>query len=78
MTDPALLLTLASTGTLAIGVMAVAALKGWQGWLEIRRIEVDRGRGRTAPRSSTSTRMELADMRERIHRLEAIANGSEL
>jgi hypothetical protein len=79
-TDPALLVSLASTGTVTIALVAAAGLKAWEGWLEIKRLEAERGeRGRrVAPRAPTSTRFELADLRERIRRLEAIANGSEL
>ena len=70
MTDPAALLALASTGTLALGVTAVATLKGWHEWLELRRLQIEKSKGRGAPR-----RGELADLRERVKRLEAIANG---
>ena len=72
MADPALLVALGSTGTLAIGATAAAALKGWRGWLELRRLELERGAGRRA-----GSRPDLAELRARVRRLEAIANGSE-
>ena len=71
MTEPAVLLLLVAMGTVAIGVLAVALLNAWQGWLEVRRMEIDRRRGR-----SPSARTELAELRDRIRRLEGIANGS--
>ena len=68
MSDPAALLALASTGTLAIGVTAIAALKAWHEWLEVRRAQIEQGR-------PSSRRGELAELRDRIKRLEAIAEG---
>ena len=70
MTDPAALLALVSTGTLAIGVTAVATLKAWHEWLELRRIQIEKGKGR-----GTLRRTELTDLRDRVKRLEMIANG---
>lgn len=77
MTDPTLLVALGSAGTLAIGVTAAATLKAWQGWLDVLRLELDGGR---RPRATThaGARIELTDLRERVRRLEAIANGGEL
>ena len=70
MTDPAALLAIVSTGTLGIGVTAVATLKAWHDWLELRRLQIEKGKGRGSPR-----RAELADLRDRVKRLEMIANG---
>ncbi len=72
MNDPAAFLALASSGTLALGVFSVAALRGWHGWLELRRMQIGTGGGRSAP-----ARVELADLRARVRRLEAIANGTD-
>ena len=72
MTDPASLMALTGTGLLAIGLASVAALRGWAGWLELRRLEVAARRG-GGPRPGA--RIELADLRERVRRLEAIADG---
>lgn len=76
MADPALLVALASAGTAAIAVTAAASLKAWLEWLEVRRIELERGR-RAPERSAAGARIELASLRERVRRLEAIADGSE-
>jgi hypothetical protein len=79
MTDPTLLVALASTGIAAFAMATAAALKGWQGWLEVRRMEIDMRRRRPGEASApVSSRIELADLRERVRRLEAIANGAEL
>ena len=71
MTDPAALLLLTSMGTVAVGALSITTLNAWQGWLEIRRMEIDPGAGR--PRGA---RNELAELRARVRRLEGIANGS--
>jgi len=70
MTDAASLLAFASAGTMALGVTAVATLKGWHEWLELRRLEIEKRRPAAARRGN-----ELAELRERVKRLEAIANG---
>ena len=55
----------------------VAALKGWQGWLELKRFELSHAAGdRTLP--PASGRIELADLRERVRKLEAIAAGIDI
>ena len=70
MTDPAALLLLTSMGTVAVGALSITTLNAWQGWLEIRRMEIDPRHGRP-PRART----ELAELRARVRRLEGIANG---
>ena len=54
----------------ATGMTAFAALKGWQEWLDVRRSTIE-SRRRQSPRRT------IADLRERVRRLEAIANGTE-
>jgi hypothetical protein len=51
-------------------------LKGWDGWLELRRMELTQ-KGLGEPPSPAAARLELADLKDRIRRLEAIANGAE-
>jgi hypothetical protein len=74
MNDPASLAALSGSGLLAIGLASAALLKAWHGWLELRRTELaERRRGARRP----GGRLEVADLRERVRRLEAIANGAE-
>jgi hypothetical protein len=68
MTEPLTSIVTASFGLTALIITAWAALKGWQGWLEIKRLELG-GKGR-AP---AADRIELADLKERVRKLEAIA-----
>lgn len=56
---------------------SLAALKGWQGWLELRRFELTHDAGdRTLP--PAGNRIEIADLRERVRKLEAIAAGIDI
>lgn len=74
-TDPAMLLIVGSTGTAGIGIAAAAALRGWREWLDVRRLEIGRPAGGRRP--GAGSRGDLADLRARVRRLEAIADGGE-
>jgi hypothetical protein len=52
-------------------------LKAWNGWLELKRFELTHEAGdRGLP--PASGRIELADLRERVRKLEAIAAGIDI
>ncbi len=71
----------ATSGLIAIIVIAAALLRGWQGWLDFKRQELDRSAHRPATDEGSTigtARIELADLKERIRKLEAIASGVEL
>ena len=71
----------ATSGLIATIVIAAALLRGWQGWLELKRQELDRSIARPTVDEGSSigtARIELADLKERIRKLEAIASGVEL
>ena len=74
MSDPATLFVLAAAGIFAVMIAVAAALTGWQGWLDLKRQELG---GRDGARASVPQRIELADLKERVRRLEAIADGAE-
>jgi len=78
MSELAATITLASVATLAIVIAAIAALRGWEGWLEVRRLEIERGRTGAAAGPGRSDRPDLTELRARVRRLEAIANGSDI
>lgn len=60
-----------------LGLASWAGLKGWQGWLELKRLELTQGSAdRILP--PAGGRIELADLRERVRKLEAIAAGIDL
>ena len=75
MQDPAALIAIASSAVIGLGVASAAALKGWHGWLDLKRLEVS-GRAFNAPdHGSPSTTAEVRELKERIRKLEAIASG---
>ncbi|HWT12878.1 MAG TPA: hypothetical protein VN231_09010 [Allosphingosinicella sp.] len=65
-------ITLASLGLLALSIAVFAGLKGWQGWLEIKRLELA-GPLRRESRGPAADLIEMADLKERIRKLESIA-----
>ncbi|MEO6248691.1 MAG: hypothetical protein ABIO85_08960 [Sphingomicrobium sp.] len=73
MSDPATIALLGASLIAAMLVAAIALLKGWAGWLELKRLELtSREQAGLAP---TGGRIELADLKERVRKLEAIAAG---
>ena len=62
---------------LAIGLAAIAGLKGWQAWLDFKRLELAAQTGDHGLPPATG-RIELADLKERVRKLEAIAAGIDL
>lgn len=62
---------------LAMGLAAVAGLKGWQAWLDYKRLELASQTGDHGLPPATG-RIELADLKERVRKLEAIAAGIDL
>jgi hypothetical protein len=72
MTDAMTMVTLASFGLAGLGIATFAGLKGWQGWLDVRRLELA-GNARHEPRSPAGEMIEVADLKERVRKLESIA-----
>ena len=67
------------SGSVLIGLAAarLAGLKAWNGWLELKRFELTHDcADRTLP--AASGRIEMADLKERIRKLEAIAAGIDI
>jgi hypothetical protein len=77
MTDPTVTIAMASFGLTALSIALYAALRGWQGWLDLKRLELA-GNGRAEPRTPTADRIEIADLKERIRKLENIAAAIDL
>lgn len=65
---------------LAITAMvAAAALKGWRGWLDLKRYEIAADRSTPeAPDGAPGVRIEMAALKERLRKLEEIATGVDL
>ncbi len=79
MIDPNLYITLALAGLAGLAMIVAGGLAGWRGWLSLRRLELDHAQdGRMPVSVSTGSRIEIADLKERIKKLEAIAAGVDL
>jgi len=82
MQDPIFLLTICGAGLIGLVVLALTALSGWRGWLELERTRIEEQRRQQSPASGATSpaaaRIELADLKERIRKLEAIAAGVDL
>ena len=70
--DPLSIGLIASSVLAALGTAAFTGLKGWNAWLELKRMELthsvaDHGL------PPAGNRIELADLKERVLKLEAIA-----
>ncbi|SEM44230.1 hypothetical protein SAMN05192583_0227 [Sphingomonas gellani] len=71
-------IVVASAGLAGLGMVTVAGLNGWRGWLQLKRQEMDHLHAAGAAQHGAGARIEIADLRERIRKLEAIAAGIEL
>jgi len=79
MNDPTLYLIMAIAGLAGLAMLSTAALAGWRGWLQLKQQEIGHRGGDYAPAAATaSQRIEIADLKERIRKLEAIAAGVDL
>ncbi len=80
MTDPTFYMTMAATALAGLSMLTFATLTGWRGWLALKQQELhafgEPQAVQTLP--NASARIEIADLKERIRKLEAIAAGVDL
>jgi hypothetical protein len=78
--DPGFYLIIGSFLLTSIGLVVIASLHGWRQWIELKKAELDLLRPAAAGGSSASTasRIEVADLKERVKKLEAIAAGIDI
>ena len=77
--DPNFYMIIGSFILASIGLVALASLRGWREWIELKRAELDAiqlGKEVTSP--TAVSRIEVADLKERVKKLEAIAAGIDL
>jgi hypothetical protein len=72
MTEPLTMIVLAGFGLIGLAMVMAAGLKIWQGWLELKRLELS-GSLAGARGAGPGERIEMADLKERIRKLESIA-----
>lgn len=81
--DVNLYITLAASSLAGLGMVTAAGLSGWRSWLSLKREELHGQQAMNAPASnggapSAASRIEIADLKERLRKLEAIAAGVDL
>ena len=75
--EPLSVAMLGASILLAIGLACIAGLRGWQLWLDYKRLELASNVGDHGL-PPAGGRIELADLKERVRKLEAIAAGIDL
>jgi hypothetical protein len=79
MTETVSIITLSIAGLAGLAMLTTAALAGWKGWLDLQRSALAGDHhDMPAAQPATGARIELADLRERVRKLEAIAAGIDL
>ena len=71
-------LTWAVTAFTVTAVIAFVGLRAWRGWLDLRRYEIAATQSLPRDETDSGTRIEMAGIKERLRKLEAIATGVDL
>lgn len=75
--EPLTIGVLSASIIVGLGGAGFAGLKAWAGWLELKKMELAQATGDRGP-GPAGGRIEIADLRERVRKLEAIAAGIDL
>ncbi len=81
MTDPNFYFAMATAALAGLGMVTMATLTGFRGWLSYKSQALAAHREDhhdLPPAPSAGSRIEIADLKERIRKLEAIAAGVDL
>ena len=63
-----------ATAVVAATILGLIGLRAFTAWIDLKRAELERPMSGTAP---VGHRIDVADLKERVRRLEAIAAGVE-
>ncbi|MEO6388999.1 MAG: hypothetical protein ABIT16_03620 [Croceibacterium sp.] len=72
---------IAASALMGLALVAITALRGWQDWLALKDRELQVARPMREIEGGAgegAARIEIADLKERIRKLEAIASGVDL
>jgi hypothetical protein len=75
--DPITITVLSASIIVGLAGVGLAGLKAWNGWLELKKMELTQTAGDRGLPPATG-RIEIADLRERVRKLEAIAAGIDI
>jgi hypothetical protein len=77
--EPTFYLIVGSFMLASIGLIALTSLRGWREWIELKRAELETAQhGRDVASPTAVSRIEVADLKERVKKLEAIAAGIDI
>ena len=71
-------MVIAGAALIGLTIVVLAMLRGWQDYLALRRRELDGDMSAEGGANGSrlgAARIEISDLKERIRKLEAIANG---
>ncbi|WP_448503100.1 hypothetical protein [Sphingomonas sp.] len=81
MQDPQIYMIVAGAGLTGLAMLSTTLLAAWRGWLALKRQQMaiaSEQRDFGGQQSAAGQRIEIADLKERIRKLEAIAAGVDL
>jgi hypothetical protein len=68
------LIVIAAGSLLGLAIIASVAAWCWKGWLDLKRAELG-STGKPVANPAIGNRIDMADLKERVRKLEAIAAG---
>lgn len=78
MFDPDVYVTVSLSSLAGLAMVTTAGLSGWRGWLALKHQQLDQMQDPVPHVANAGSRIEIADLKERIKKLEAIAAGVDL
>jgi hypothetical protein len=75
------LVVMSASSIVALAMLGLVWAWSWKGWLDLKRQQLGSGAGHgdeAMPPPQVGSRIELADLRERVKKLEAIAAGVDM
>jgi hypothetical protein len=77
--DPNFYIIISAFALICIALVSTLSLRGWRDWIALKHAELEVSqRGTETPVPSPTSRIEVADLKERVKKLEAIAAGIDI
>jgi hypothetical protein len=71
-----LYLAMSLTTVVGVTILALISLKAFRAWIDLKQLELSHNSPASPP--SAAQRIDVADLKERIRKLEAIASGVDI
>jgi hypothetical protein len=76
--DPNFYIIISGFALACVALVATVSLRGWRDWIAFKHAELKQGEIGSTPIPSATSRIEVADLKERVKKLEAIAAGIDI